>query len=82
MTIEQELDLYKKAFCLITVWAEECGFGLGCIERWERYQEDKSFKKLGYLEQIMYVVLRESQKMDFSPNTLEKIENVCSEIRK
>ena len=83
MTVEQELDLYKKALYLITEWAEECDFGYDCIpEECEKYAVDKSFKKLGYLEGIMYIVLKESQEMDFSPNTLEKIENVYSEIKK
>ena len=83
MTAEQELDLYKKAFYLITDWAEECGFGYDNIpEEYDRYSEDIDNKGLGYIEGLMYIALKEAQKENFSPNMLKEIENVCSEIKK
>lgn len=83
MTVEQELDLYKKALYLITDWAEECDFGYDNIpEEYDRYSEDIDNKGLGYIEGLMYIVLKEAQKENFSPNMFKEIENVCSEIKK
>ena len=83
MTIEQEFDLYKKALYLITEWAEECDFGYDNIpEEYDKYSADIDNKGLGYIEGLMYIVLRESQEKSFSSAILKEIKKVCSEIKK
>lgn len=83
MTVEQELDLYKKALYLITEWAEECDFGYDNIpEEYDKYSADINNKGLGYIEGLIYIALKEAQEKNFSSAILEEIKNVYLEIKK
>ena len=60
MTVEEKLELYKKAFCLFVNWAEENDIGYGNIPS-DKYQEELDNKGLGYIEGMMYIALKEAK---------------------
>ena len=62
MTLEEKLELYKKALCVFVNWAEECDFGWENIPNaTARYSEEIEKKGLGYIEGMMYMALREAK---------------------
>ena len=60
MTVEEKLELYKKAFCLFVNWAEENDIGYENIDGY-KYQEELDNKGLGYIEGMMYIALKEAK---------------------
>ena len=60
MTVEEKLELYKKAFCLFVNWAEENDIGYENING-DKYQEELDSKDLGYIEGMMYIALKEAR---------------------
>lgn len=62
---EEKLELYKKALCVFVNWAEECDFGYDNIpDEYEKYKDELEQKKIGYIEGLMYIALREAKNED------------------
>lgn len=63
MSVEEELQLYKKALCLYVNWADECGIGYDNIPDLSlKYNDELERKKLGHIEGLMYIALQEAKK--------------------
>lgn len=60
MTVEEKLELYKKALCLFVNWAEENDIGYDNIPC-DKYNEEIDDKGLGYIEGMMYIALKEAE---------------------
>ena len=60
MTVEEKLELYKKALCLFVNWAEENDIGYDNING-DKYQEELDNKGIGYIEGMMYIALKEAK---------------------
>lgn len=72
MSTEEKLDLYKRAFYLITKWAEECDFGYDNIdELYQQYKKELEEKDLGYLEGLLYIALKEAESGGSEDNQTE-----------
>lgn len=62
MTVEEKLELYKKAFCLFVNWAEECDFGYDNLgDTYYEYKSELEEKDLSYIEGMMYIALKEAR---------------------
>lgn len=62
MTLEEKLELYKKALCVFVNWAEECDIGWDNFpDEISKYSEEIEQKGLGYIEGMMYIALREAK---------------------
>ena len=72
--LQDRLELYKKAFCVFVNWADECDFGYDNIpDAYEKYKGE--LEKIGYIEGLMYIALKEVKNNDFDYIKRE-VENV------